>query len=408
MARNRKPWVHKRKNRAGWWVGWYDAEGRRHAKELPNKSLAEQFSSRKVLELNESHRPPGTAVPISWKQLVEEYIRSMRVRNLAPSSIGRVELTLSTFSGLMKITSPKHVTQRRLEDFILARRQQHTRFGKPPSEHSVNTDVRNLRGFLKWASDPKRAYLTGPFELHETKAQQRKPKALHDDKVAALLGLFNDTKLTQYPDAWRTRILLAGATGLRAGDIERLRPADFDPSDQTVRTVSKKTKKEFTKRPIPAAAWECVWPYVQTRLGEPRLFPDTFTSKTWTRIRRAVGLPTPLTAKEKSAGQPPPAQTFHFHDLRILFASALAAQHVPTSITQKLLEHSTPALTNQVYTDFDPTLRPAVETLPVADWLKEVKIESRCSLEKEHDHKDGSASCDSVTDSNQEEKSASE
>jgi len=137
--------------------------------------------------------------------------------------------------------------------------------------------------------------------------------------------------------------------------------------------------------PIPAAAWVIIWPYVQQRLGEPRLFPDTFTSKTWTRLRRAAGLPVPLSKKEKREGKRPPAQTFHFHDLRVLFASGLAVAKVPTGVTQKLLEHSTAALTNEVYTDFDPTLRPAVELLPVADWLREVETTSS-EVVKESDH----------------------
>ena len=42
---------------------------------------------------------------------------------------------------------------------------------------------------------------------------------------------------------------------------------------------------------------------------------------------------------------------------------------VSTAVTQKLLEHSSPYLTNKVYTNVDPVLRHAVEQLPVGDWL---------------------------------------
>ena len=37
--------------------------------------------------------------------------------------------------------------------------------------------------------------------------------------------------------------------------------------------------------------------------------------------------------------------------------------------TQRLLEHSSPQLTNDVYTNIDPVLRQAMDQLPVADWL---------------------------------------
>lgn len=58
-----------------------------------------------------------------------------------------------------------------------------------------------------------------------------------------------------------------------------------------------------------------------------------------------------------------------FHDLRKAFASLLAQCGVSTAVTQRLMEHSTPQLTNQVYTNVDPVLRQAIDLLPVAEWL---------------------------------------
>ena len=57
------------------------------------------------------------------------------------------------------------------------------------------------------------------------------------------------------------------------------------------------------------------------------------------------------------------------HDLRKTFASLLAQRGVSTAVTQRLLEHSTPQLTNQVYTNVDPVLRQATNLLPVGEWL---------------------------------------
>jgi len=41
-----------------------------------------------------------------------------------------------------------------------------------------------------------------------------------------------------------------------------------------------------------------------------------------------------------------------FHDLRKTFCSMLAQNGVSTAVTQKLLEHSSPNLTNKVYNEF--------------------------------------------------------
>ena len=58
-----------------------------------------------------------------------------------------------------------------------------------------------------------------------------------------------------------------------------------------------------------------------------------------------------------------------FHDLRKTFASLLAQKGVSTAVTQRLLEYSSPQLTNDVYANVDPVLRQAVSLSPVADWL---------------------------------------
>jgi integrase len=60
---------------------------------------------------------------------------------------------------------------------------------------------------------------------------------------------------------------------------------------------------------------------------------------------------------------------FRFHDLRKTFCSLLAQNGVSTAVTQRLLEHSSPNLTNKVYTNVDPVLRIAIEKLPICNWL---------------------------------------
>ena len=84
-----------------------------------------------------------------------------------------------------------------------------------------------------------------------------------------------------------------------------------------------------------------------------KAFPTkALTSKKWNRVRDRFGMP-----------------DLKFHDLRKTFASVRAQRGVSTAVTQRLLEHSSPQLTNEVYTNVDPVLRQAVELLPVADWV---------------------------------------
>ena len=83
-----------------------------------------------------------------------------------------------------------------------------------------------------------------------------------------------------------------------------------------------------------------------------KLFDDNFSHKKWKKICKEAGL-----------------TDLKFHDLRKTFGSMLAQNGISTAVTQKLLEHSSPNLTNKVYTNVDPVLRHAVEQLPVGDWL---------------------------------------
>ena len=58
------------------------------------------------------------------------------------------------------------------------------------------------------------------------------------------------------------------------------------------------------------------------------------------------------------------------HDLRMIFWLVLAQNGVSTAVIQRLLEHSSPDLTNKVYMNVDPVLRHAIDTMPTGDWLR--------------------------------------
>jgi integrase len=80
------------------------------------------------------------------------------------------------------------------------------------------------------------------------------------------------------------------------------------------------------------------------------VFNGNFSRYTWKKIRTKLKL-----------------DDLKFHDLRKTFGSVLAQNGVSTAVTQKLLEHSSPNLTNKVYTNVDPVFRHAVDQIPASD-----------------------------------------
>ncbi|MFC1634992.1 tyrosine-type recombinase/integrase [Planctomycetota bacterium] len=86
---------------------------------------------------------------------------------------------------------------------------------------------------------------------------------------------------------------------------------------------------------------------------QDNIFKRCFNKSRWNKVRQKVGL-----------------ADFKFHDLRKTFGSVLAQNGVSTVVIQRLLEHSSPDLTNKVYTNVDPVLRQAIDTMTAGDWLR--------------------------------------
>ena len=72
----KKPWIYKRSNVKGWWCGWYE-NGKRKAKALPTKVLAEHFRYIKYAQLNSDVFT--SVIDFDWQQIMEEYKRYKQV-----------------------------------------------------------------------------------------------------------------------------------------------------------------------------------------------------------------------------------------------------------------------------------------------------------------------------------------
>jgi integrase len=335
MEAMKKPWVYKRKNIRGWWCGWYE-NGKRKAKAFPTKSLAEHFRHIKYTQLNSDVFT--SVVDFDWRQMVKEYRQFKQVEGRKEPSIYEALLTLRHFERLVGTTSSKEITQPNLDTFVLKRTEE---VGK----NTLNKDIANLRAFLNWAV--KNRFVASGLEIRKVKVPQKPVVALSVQEVGDLL-----TIAAKYPTL-RLRVLLAVTTGLRRGDIETLRVGDLHFDRNTIATRNRKAGKSMSERPIPEAIMTELSNYVATLPdGQERLLVDRFSVKKWNRVRTEI----------KVSG-------LTFQVLRKTFASLLAQRGVSTAVTQRLLEHSSPQLTNDVYTNVDPVLRQAVDLLPVADWL---------------------------------------
>jgi integrase len=217
--------------------------------------------------------------------------------------------------------------------------------GTEVSRPTLNKDIRNLKTFINWCK--KKRYISNEIGMKELKEEERPVRSLNDTEIKKLLEATR-----QYPPM-KMRVLLALATGLRRGDIDSLKISDIDFEKNSIATTSRKTKKGMASRPVSLIVMAELSRYVcSLDVGQENLFKTKFSHRKWRKICVCAGL-----------------ANLKFHDLRKTFCSLLAQNGVSTAVTQKLLEHSSPNLTNKVYTNVDPVLRESIEQLPIQNWL---------------------------------------
>lgn len=300
METMKKPWVYKRDGIPGWWCGWYEG-GKRKAKALPTKALAEHFRHIKYTQLNCDMFT--SVVDFDWCHMVQEYAQFKQVEGCRDASIYEIRLTLRHFERLVGCDSSKGITQPNLDAFVLKRSDE---VGKT----TLNKDITNLHAFLNWAM--KNRFVNSGLEVKKVKVPQKAVIALSVQQVRDLL-----TTAAKYPTL-RLRVLLAVTTGLRRGDIETLRIGDLHFDRNTISTRNRKAGKAMLERPVPEAIMTELANHVAGLPdGQELLLPDRFSPKKWDRIRKEVKIP-----------------GLTFQVLRKTFASLLAQRGVSTAVTQ--------------------------------------------------------------------------
>ena len=270
---------------------------------------------------------------------LEEYRHDKLVAGLVEASLYEEALTLRHFERLVGRCSSKQITQHAIDTFILDR-------GKEVKRTTLNKDISNLRAFMNWCRG--NLYVNGDIKLKLLKEDERPVKSLSTVQIKKLLSA---AKPYQPLRMW---IILALGTGLRREDIKSLSVSDIDFEYGSVTTRTKKTRKSMGSRPVPVPIMAELKKYVSNLDSkQEKIFKRRFNQYRWTQIRQKLGL-----------------CDFTFHDLRKTFGSVLAQNGVSTAVVQRLLEHSSPDLTNKVYTNVDPVLRHAVDQIPADDWLE--------------------------------------
>jgi integrase len=274
-------------------------------------------------------------------ELVDEYAKELKRRGRsdahAEKTRRRVRLVLEGARSIGELTADRlRARLARLAEIGNERKGfKGTMPAQPFSAKTANDYRAALHGFFGWLVSEGRWHENPVVRIKRTAAGDptRERSALTPENLEILLA--------SAPFERATRV--AATTGLRRGELKSLRWSDVDlaAGTVTVRAGSAKNRRAATL-PLPAGTIAALEQLKGGALPTAPVFSVIPLIRTFYKDLRRAG----LQASEEFEG-------VDFHALRATFATSLARAGVPLSQAQRLMRHSTPTLTSNVYTKFE-------------------------------------------------------
>lgn len=346
--------------------GALDAEQRRWA-----ESLAPRLRERLIKIGLFTAREAGGLRPLT--ALVEAWTEHLRAKGTSEDHVQQVtSRALDVFNGA-SATFWKELEPGRVEQFLRGRRER-----DGISARTSNFHLNSARQFIRWAirtglasEDPLRSL--DPMNVAIDRRRER--RALSIEELRKLLdttergpardGTSAAESADGMPGPERAMLYrVAVETGLRRNELHTLKVADLDLADLErgtvrVRSVNAKNRRE-ARLPFRADTAKALAKFVEHR---PPLDAVFRCPKDW---RAAAVLRADLAAAEIPYADDV-GRVVDFHALRTTFGTLLARSGATLQVAQRLMRHSTPVLTSNIYTVLgSDDERAAVASLPGA------------------------------------------
>lgn len=274
------------------------------------------------------------ASTMDWELTLSDYATYQRAANLSEKTIrNRAEL----FRTVARVTrrGPDDVTE---DDLLRVLGRAHPRTGDRLAPGTMQSERSYMQAFFKWLKKTKRRHDNPAKDLPKVKVPRRKPRPLRLDQIEDVLecGIYART---------RDIILIAAFTGLRMGEVVKIRGEDVDLDGMTLRSIRKGDLDwqgtlndellEIAKR-YPCSGWWFPSPY------KNELFPEggghILMASASDRVSKAI----------RSAGISDRRITGH--SLRHYAATEMIRRGASVRAVQEFLGHSSLA-TTQLYAD---------------------------------------------------------
>jgi len=288
---------------------------------------------------------------MTWDDVLAEYAVHQLAANLSEKTIQNREaclLMLARRSGRL----PHEITK---TDLVLMLARKHARTGQPMAAGTKQAERSYLQTFFAWLVAEGRREDSPAGTLQKIKTPRRKARPLRMAQINSMLdsGAYQRT---------RDMITIAALTGLRIGEVVKIRGEDVDIDGRVIRSIRKggldhivhmaDSVLDIADR-YPRGGWWFPSPYTNARFpdGGGHILMKSASSAIGKAIRRA-GIHDPnLTG----------------HSLRHYHATTLLREGVPIRVVQEMMGHASLA-TTQLYAEVtDEDMAGGVSRLPTID-----------------------------------------
>jgi integrase len=349
--------VKVRKRTSIWWAQWYDEQGKQHriSTKLSDKAAAQKFCTalKKRLEreyIEGVYDPAFRQKKRPIEEFIKEYERHLQDDQRDERYIGIVVSHIKKIVSACRLATITDINAvvvgNALGDLIKAGASRGTR----------NCYLRDMTAFCNWLADTDKLYknpILSIKKLNEAVDRRRERRILTPADFGRLVEAAKAGEVICNMSG-KDRALaytIAAYTGYRLGAVHSLCPSCFvwnagDAGCSLVVLTPKasKNKKENPATPLQPELAGAIRAHIKANKLQPtdKLFPDLDDHAS------SRGMKADLAAAK--IPQVVDGKYFDFHSLRHQFASWLSSTGTGLGVAQKLMHHSSPSLTNGVYT----------------------------------------------------------
>lgn len=207
--------VYQRKDRAGFWISWTDAQGRRRSRktDAANITQAKQIRAAELLRVEQAkilgHAPPGKD---TFGEVAAAYLKHQRAR-LSPKSYEREESIVRVRLAQFKNTPLVSIRKADIQRYITER-------AAKAAAATVARELALLKHLFALAVEWEIIPASPARSVKAPKLPAGRMRYLQPTELRALLEAC--------PDGLREIVALAVSTGMRRGEILSLRHLDVD------------------------------------------------------------------------------------------------------------------------------------------------------------------------------------